>query len=332
MGANSPLDLPVRKLASLLLATSLLGVAFAPSCLAADEPPAWAYPSNPPDFKPAPDDGTVRRVPGSTVGYTLTQVRDLFLAPDWHPASHAPLPPVVAKGVKPEVNACGMCHRAEGTGGPENSSLAGLPFAYIVQQMADYRSGARSTALPNRAPQRLMIRSAKAITEEDVNAAATYFAGLRPKTNIKVVESETAPKSYVANWFLAARPGTEREPLGQRIIEVPDDLDRFESRDARVTFTAWVPPGSIDRGRALVDGKVPGKSPACEACHGRHLRGVDASPSIAGRSPTYIFRQLYEFKSGARAGTNSAPMKENVATLDTADMIAIAAYLGSISP
>jgi len=99
-----------------------------------------------------------------------------------------------------------------------------------------------------------------------------------------------------------------------------------------VTFTAWVPPGSIARPRALVDGKVTGKPPACDSCHGRILRGVDASPSIAGCSPTYMFRQLFEFKSGVRAGANSAPMKENVATLDQADMIAIAAYLGSIAP
>ncbi len=48
-------------------------------------PPAWAYPVNPPDFKPTPDDGTLRRVSDSTAAFTLTQLRDLFFAPDWHP-------------------------------------------------------------------------------------------------------------------------------------------------------------------------------------------------------------------------------------------------------
>jgi cytochrome c553 len=299
---------------------------------AAEEPPAWAYPVNPPDWKPAPDDGTIRRVPGSTAGFTLSQVRDLFLAPDWHPDSHPPMPPVVAKGVKPEVAACGFCHRAEGTGGPENSSVAGLPAAYIVQQMADYRSGARSTALPARAPQRLMMRAAKSVSDDDVKAAAAYFAGLKPKANIRIVESETAPKTFVANWFLAALPGTEREPIGQRIIEVPDDLEHFESRDSRMTFTATVPPGSLAKGRALVAGEDPGRTLACAACHGKDLRGADAIPSIAGRSPTYIFRQLYEFHTGARAGAAGAPMKEIVAKLGHADMIAIAAYLGTLPP
>ena len=177
-----------------------------------------------------------------------------------------------------------------------------------------------------------MIQGAKHVSDDDVKAAAAYFASLKPRKNIQVIESETAPKTAVGGWILVPSPGNEREPLGSRIIELADDLEQFENRDSRATFTAWVPPGSIDRGRALVDGKVPGKAPACEACHGRHLRGVDASPSIAGRSPTYLFRQLFEFRTGARAGPNAGPMKETVASLDEADMIAIAAYLGTLAP
>jgi len=321
----------VIRLASRLLVFALIGLASALPSLAAD-PPAWAYPVPPPDYKPHSDDGKLRRVPGSTATYAPAQVRDFFFSPDWHPHSHPPMPPIVARGAKPDVLACGFCHRAEGTGGPENSSLAGLPAAYIVQQMADYKSGARSTALPERGPHRFMIQAARLVSDEDVKVAAAYFASLKPKNNINVVESETAPKTAVGNWILVASPGNEREPLGPRIIELPDDLEQFENRDSRATFTAWVPRGSIDRGRALVDGKVPGKSHACEACHGRTLRGVDASPSIAGRSPTYIFRQLFEFRTGARAGPNAGPMKEAVAALEQDDMIAIAAYLGSLAP
>jgi cytochrome c553 len=300
--------------------------------MAAEDSPAWAYPVNPPDFKPVPDDGSIRRVPDSTAGFTLSQVRDLFLAPDWHPEAHPQMPSVVARGLKPEVFACGYCHRAEGTGGPENASLAGLPMAYIIQQLADYKSGARSTAVANRAPQALMIKTVKAITDEDARTAAAYFSGLEPKSNIKVVESDFAPKTFVANWFLAAITPQAQESLGQRIIEVPDDLDRFESRDTRVTFTAYVPPGSLDRGRALVTGQDASKAPACATCHGKDLRGVDAIPPIAGRSPSYIFRQLHEFKIGVRAGSGAGLMKDNVAKLDQGDLIAIAAYLGTLKP
>src|SRR5436305_7704143 len=90
----------------------------APAC--ADEPPAWAYPVNPPDFKLSPDDGTLRRVPDSSAAFTLTQLRDLFFAPDWHPGDHPPMPEIVSRGRKPDVRACGVCHRADGPGGPEN--------------------------------------------------------------------------------------------------------------------------------------------------------------------------------------------------------------------
>src|SRR5262249_43693394 len=89
--------------------------------LADNAPPAWAYPVNPPDFKPAPDDGTPRHVPDSTAAYTVTQARDLFEALDWHPRDHPPMPDPVAHGRRPDVMACGVCHRADGPGGPENA-------------------------------------------------------------------------------------------------------------------------------------------------------------------------------------------------------------------
>src|SRR6476660_7038346 len=133
-------------------------------------PPPWAYAVNPPDFKAPADDGSLRHVPGSTVAFTLTQVRNGFLSPDWHPEDHPPLPEVVAHGRKPDVLACGYCHRAEGTGGPENTALAGLPAAYIIQQMADFKSGARNSSVPGRAPITNMLALAKEIRPEEVEA------------------------------------------------------------------------------------------------------------------------------------------------------------------
>ena len=120
---------------------TLLALAFTLSAgtpaLSAEHPPEWAYPMTPPGLKPPPDDGTLRRVPGSTAAFTLTQVRDRHFSPVWHPDEHPPQPEVVARGRKPDLAACGFCHRADGPGGPENANLAGLPAAYIVQQAAD---------------------------------------------------------------------------------------------------------------------------------------------------------------------------------------------------
>jgi cytochrome c553 len=192
------------------------------------------------------------RVPDSTAGYTWTQLRNRFIGPIWHPADHPPLPDIVANGRKPDVFACGFCHRADGPGGPENADLAGLPKSYIIRQMADYKRGARGTSVPGRLPPSLMIGLSKSITDAEVETAAAYFSDLRPRKRIKVVESDTAPKSYIAGLLWAAVEGGEREPLGQRILELPDDLQVFESRDPRSTFTAYVPVDSLAKGEALV--------------------------------------------------------------------------------
>src|SRR5262245_20106054 len=146
-----------------------------------EPPPAWAYPVNPPDLKLAPDDGTPRRVPGSNITFTLTQVRDRQFSPVWHPEEHPAQPEVVARGRKPDVPACGFCHRADGPGGPENANLAGLPKAYIIQQAADFKSGARKTSVAKRNIDQKpgMFQAA---TDAEVEAAADYFSALKPRT------------------------------------------------------------------------------------------------------------------------------------------------------
>jgi len=295
-------------------------------------PPEWAYPVNPPDFKLQPDDGSVRRVPESAAGYTLTQTRDRFAATDWHPDDHSPMPPIVAHGRKPDVFACGWCHRADGPGGPENANLAGLPAQYIVQQMADYKSGARKTSLPKRAPVMLMTALAQAITSEEIEAAAKYFSSLKPRWTVKVVETDLVPKTFVAGWFLADAKSGDKEAIGQRIVEIPEDLDHFESRDARTRFIAYAPIGSVTKGQALVTAGGSGRTIACSTCHGPELKGDHAVPPITGRFVSYVVRQLYDFQSGARAGAEAAQMKPVVEKLTVEDMAAVGAYLATRAP
>jgi cytochrome c553 len=298
----------------------------------AETPPPWAYPANPPGFKPSPDDGTIRRVPGSSAGYTLTQLRDLFLAPDWHPSDYPPMPEIVARGRKPDVFACGFCHRADGPGGPENANLTGLPASYIVRQMLDFKSGARKSSVPELAPQALKARLAKAITEPEIEAAAAYFSAIKPRSIVRVVEASMVPQTTVSAWFMVALKTAEMEPIGQRIIEVPEDVEQFVSRDTRARFIAYVPPGSIKKGEALATTGGGGKTVQCGTCHGPDLKGVGLVPGIAGRSPTYTVRQLYDFKHGARAGPDSAQMKPSVEKLTIEDMIVLAAFAASLPP
>src|SRR5215467_9284504 len=173
-----------------LVVSSMVAGASPPS---GDTPPAWAYPVNPPNLIVPADEGSSLRVPDSDARFTLTQIRDLNFSPDWHPGDHPAMPEIVVRGRKPAVLACGSCHRADGSGGPENARLAGLPAAYIAQQMADFKSGARKTSVPGRNPE-LMVNTARAITNEEIESAAAYFSALTPRSAVKIIEAATAPK------------------------------------------------------------------------------------------------------------------------------------------
>lgn len=326
-----PRRVRLRTLAVLLLpfAAALLAPMPAKS---QEGPPAWAYPINPPDLKLQPDDGTMRRVSGSNAGYTLTQLRDRFVSPNWHPGDYPPQPEIVAVGRKPDVFACGFCHRADGPGGPENANLTGLGAAYIVQQMADFKSGARKSSVPDRGPPTLKASLAKAITDAEVEAAAAYFSSIKPRSIVSVIETDTVPKTYVTGWHLAVMKTGEKEPIAQRLIEVPEDLEQFVNRDTRARFIAYAPGGSIKKGQALAISGGEGKTLPCGTCHGSDLKGLGPIPGIAGRSPSYIVRQLYDFKYATRAGIGSALMKASVEKLAVEDMLALAAYAASLAP
>jgi cytochrome c553 len=177
-----------------------------------------------------------------------------------------------------------------------------------------------------------MVTAAKAATDADVQAAANYFSALKLKPIIKVVETDTMPKMYVArNFFVISKSGGT-EPLGQRIVEVPVDVEQFELRDSRSQFVAYVPIGSIAKGEALVRTGGAGTTVPCAVCHGADLKGLGPIPGIAGRSPSYAVRQLYDFKHGARASIGSALMKPTVEKLSAEDMVSLAAYLASLPP
>jgi cytochrome c553 len=291
-------------------------------------PPPWAYTVNPPPTpgaKPGPIDPNPKQVPGSTVTLTVAQTRDVYNPPDWHPDGHPPMPEVVAHGRPKELRACGFCHLVNGQGRPENSSLAGLPAAYIIQQMADFKNGDRKSAEPRMGPPNAMIQDAKAARDDEIKAAAAYFSSFSFKKWIRVVETRDVPRTRITgSMHVPLTEGTEA--LGQRIIEVPENTERTELRDAKSGFVAYVPLGSIKKGEALVNAR------ACGTCHGNDLKGLGPVPPLAGRSPSYTVRQLFDMQVGVRKGLWSPLMKEAVEKLTLDDMIAIAAYTSSREP
>ncbi|HEX4984768.1 MAG TPA: c-type cytochrome [Burkholderiales bacterium] len=315
----------MRNIAAALVCAALIAPA------GAQEFPSWAYPVNPPGLKPAPDDGSVKRVPGSEAGYTLTQIRDLFSPPDWHPGSHPAMPEVVGHGKKPGQFACAYCHLPNGLGRPENSSLAGLPASYIFQQVMDFKSGARRSSEPASLPVNFMVAIAQVVSEEDARIAAEYFSSLQRGPWIRVVEADTVPRTKVGGWMLIEDGSGQTEAIGRRIIEMPEDLERTELRDARASFVAYVPPGSVRRGGELAAG-AGGKWTPCAACHGEGLKGMGPVPALAGRSPSYLVRQLYDIRHGTRHGQWTELMKPVVAPMSQEDMVALAAYAASLEP
>ena len=301
---------------------------------AQEAPPPWAYHMTPNGAPPLPakvDDGAKRTFPGSEVSMTLTETRNRFLANDWHPTSHPAMPEPVLHGRKPNTYACGFCHRAEGQGVADSANISGLRKDYIVRQVQEMRSHARQTAVDQRIPIVLKSHVANSVTDEEIIEAATYFSSLPARSYVKVVESDVVPKtgSYLNIWLVPAPEGGT-EPLGQRIIEMPDDHDRFEMRDTRAPFTAYVPRGSIARGRALAEsGGEAGL--ACAACHGDGLKG-GIGPRLAGHYATYLVRQLHDLKTGRRKGEQAGQMAATVEKLTLPDMIALAAYAASLTP
>ncbi len=297
----------------------------------AEQPPLWAWPGNQP-AKPA-DKDKIDTLPGSTQKIPETGVKDRGTAVDWFPNGHPAMPAAVKGGAQGKF-ACGFCHLPEGPGRTESQDVAGMPADYLYRQLQDMKSGARALMDPHYGPQGNMIITAKAWPDADLRAAADYFSKLKYPTpnHVKVVETAEVPAHRPNAFVYEFEKEGAKEALGDRIIEGPDDFERFELRDWRVAFTAYVPVGAVARGAALAKGDSAKGLPACDTCHGAGLKGGAIAPPIAGRYPTGVFRQLYAFKSGSRNGLAAGFMKPMVVNLSQKDMIDLAAYVGSLKP
>jgi len=282
--------------------------------------PAWAYGFPPADVArpprapasgtppaPAPPpDPTPRQIPGTTKTLSMAQVRDYWDVGDWFPDDHPPMPTVVVHGRQPHVRGCAMCHMPNGKGRPENAPLAGLNAGYFVQQLLDFKNGRRASADARKANTATMIEAAKDMTDEEMKSSAAYFASLKYTPWVTVREAADVPKTRITGNVFFRLPGSETEPIGNRIIEMPEDAERFE----------LVASGG-------------GKTLPCGICHGLDLQGLGPVPGIAGRSPSYIMRQLWDMQQGARKGEWSPLMKPVVDHLTQEDMLAIAAYVAA---
>jgi hypothetical protein len=355
--------LPARYRSRLLTFSATIALALVPLRAAENGPPLWAYgfvtPAAPGDnaVMPGPPSHALRpnedaaeqtrkrRLAGSAGEYSLLEIRNGHEVVDWFPDEHPPLTPIMRHGparLGDKGYGCAFCHMPNGKGRPENAPVAGLPVEYFIRQMHDMRDGLRGSAEPRKANTLLMIALAQAMTEAEIRESAEYFARVPYTPWIRVVETERVPRSKIVTNMFVPIESESTEPIAGRIMEMPSDADATELlRHPRSDFIAYVPPGSVRRGERLattgvplvVDGKpVPGQTTACTSCHGTDLRGVAEIPGIAGRSPSYLARQLYDIQQGTRKSPLSQLMLPVVAKLTNDDLVALAAYVASLPP
>jgi cytochrome c553 len=318
-----------------------------------DKPPApgeTARPQAPPNRNLRPNEDPAeqtkpRRLEGSKASYSLVDIRDGQNVIDWFPNDHPPMPNVVAHGPARLGNAtrgCGSCHLPNGKGRPENAGIAGLPTSYFMRQIQDFRSGKRHSADPRKPNTNTMIELAKALSDEELKEAAEYFGSQKFARWIRVAETDLVPKTRIAGNLFLPLEQEKTEPIGTRIIEMPENEEQAELyRNPHSGFIAYVPMGSIEKGKDLVTtggarivgGEfIRGKTTPCITCHGPDLMGVADIPPIAGRSPSYMVRQMWDMQQGTRKSEAAQLMKLVMMNLTREDMIAIAAYVASREP
>jgi len=300
-----------------------------PPQVPAQRTPAYNPPAPPAPGAPPP---VLRQAKGSRFQFTQQQIGNSYGPADWFPDEHPPMPNIVAHGKPNEARACGLCHLPDGRGRPENAPLQGLPADYIRQQLHDFQQGVRRSADPRKANTGEMENIAKAMTESEIEDAAQYFAAIKVPKYIRVVESAIVPTTRIQGEIYFATDDGKTEPIGMRIMEIPEDAAETQMRSPHSGFVAYAPVGSVKRGEALANTGNAGRTIACWTCHGQGLKGLGPIPNLAGRSPSYLARQIYDIKIGTRHGPLSALMLPVVANLTDREVVDVIAYVSSLTP
>ena len=209
------------------------------------------------------------KAPGSPKEYEWSKVAGNANPPDWFPDEHPPAPKAVTGG--PGIRfACGACHLMSGQGHPKAADIAGMPAEYLIRQMAYYKAGTRKD-------DSRMTPIAKATSDEDIRQAAEYFASSEAR---RLREGDrrrrrrrgrsSPPRAAIVSSIPTAAPSRSDAASSKS----PQDPYRTEIRDPHSGFIAYVPPGSIAKGEALVKGGESGKTMPCAICHGETLKGA----------------------------------------------------------
>lgn len=293
---------------------------------------AWAYPSGAETAFGKPPGPGPFHMPGSPLTLTRAQIEEADGPIDWYPEDHPPAPAIVRGPAASGTTPCADCHAFNGEGYPASADLAGLTAAYIVEQVKAFRSGDRRSAQPGQPNTAEMIKAAVSVTPQELDEAAAYFASLPRAPRLRVIETATVPRTIPDKYgWLDPAPGGGTEAVGDRIVELSDDIQRTFLSDDHVTLTDYVPPGAVARGDVIAaTGGAAGI--ACTTCHGPELRGTEIAPPLAGRPAGYLARTLWDIRVNARRGPSVAQMQRSAKLLSPVEIRDVAAYLASLTP
>lgn len=149
------------------------------------------------------------------------------------------------------------------------------------------------------------------------------------------------PEGYIYHQLLHFREG-RRQNAGMTALL--DPLSDAYLRDIAVHFASLdlpypppqastAAPAELARGRALVlHGDAQRKLPACVACHGQALTGVQpAIPGLLGLPRDYLIGQLGAWKTGLRHAHAPDCMAQIAQAMSPADVSAVASWLAALA-
>lgn len=146
------------------------------------------------------------------------------------------------------------------------------------------------------------------------------------------------PKAYLFNQLVAFRDGNRQYMPMRRLLAGLDDayLRDMAEHFARLDLPYPAPQApeasgaELERGRSLVLEGAAGEMPACAACHGERLTGIDpAVPGLLGMPRDYINAQIGAWREGQRRAGEDDCMAKVVEALAPADVRAISNWLAS---
>lgn len=147
------------------------------------------------------------------------------------------------------------------------------------------------------------------------------------------------PAGYLYNQLVAFRDGTRKyAPMNYLVAYLPDPyLHELAAHFARQrpAFAAkervTVDAPALARGKLIATaGDVAKQIPACIACHGAGLTGMQPGiPGLVGLRQTYIVAQLTRWRVGDRHAAEPDCMKRIATRLSESDLVAVAAWLST---